>query len=137
MDLSRLPLFSALTRKLSWLSQRQKVLAQNISNADTPGYRPKDLKPVEFGRLVKSAARRIDVRLTNPLHLGRASQPDGGQSRAQVQRRTYEAAPDGNAVVLEEQMAKVAQTAVEFQLATNLYRKHVALLKTVLGRGSN
>jgi flagellar basal-body rod protein FlgB len=137
MDLSQLPIFSALTRKLSWLSQRQKVLAQNISNADTPDYRPHDLKPLNFDRLVQGTARRIDVRLTNPLHLGPASRPDGGRSREQVQRRTYEVAPDGNAVVLEEQMAKVAQTAVEFQLATNLYRKHVTLIKTVLGRGSN
>ncbi|MHA1152522.1 MAG: flagellar basal body protein, partial [Alphaproteobacteria bacterium] len=38
---------------MEWLSQRQKVLADNIANADTPNYQPRDLNPSEFQRILR------------------------------------------------------------------------------------
>ena len=43
-----IPLFAMLKSRMGYLSQRQKVIAQNVANADTPGYRPSDLKPYSF-----------------------------------------------------------------------------------------
>src|SRR5579864_8447303 len=45
MDLSQIPLFATLRGRLGYLNQRQQVIAQNVANADTPGFQPKDLKP--------------------------------------------------------------------------------------------
>ena len=54
MDLSKIPLFTMLTERMAWLNKRQAVLAQNIANADTPGYKPKDPAPVDFEVIVIS-----------------------------------------------------------------------------------
>ena len=52
MDGSSVPLLSLLTTRMSWLSGRQSVLAQNVANADTPGYQARDMKPMDFAALV-------------------------------------------------------------------------------------
>ena len=44
-----LGIFSKLATRMAWLGRRQQVLAQNIANADTPNYKPMDLKPLDFG----------------------------------------------------------------------------------------
>ena len=52
------------------------------------------------------------------------------------QKKTYETAPAGNSVVVEEQMMKLSQTQADYNQMVNLYRKHVDMLKTAIGRGS-
>ncbi|MCW5750092.1 MAG: flagellar basal body rod protein FlgB [Alphaproteobacteria bacterium] len=135
MDLDRMPIFSALTRRMDWLSERQRVIAQNIANADTPGYRPQELKPLSFRELVARegapGGRMAPVQTSEGHIKGGATQV---RHRVETQRQTYETAPSGNAVVLEEQLVKMAETQLEFSTAANLYRKHVGLLKLALGR---
>ena len=53
MDLRKIPVFAAITQRMGWLNQRQQVLAQNIANSDTPGFRPKDLEEIKFGDLLR------------------------------------------------------------------------------------
>ena len=48
----------------------------------------------------------------------------------------YEVSPSGNAVVIEQQMMKVAETATQHELALQLYAKHVGMLRLALGRGT-
>jgi flagellar basal-body rod protein FlgB len=62
--------------------------------------------------------------------------PQGASIDDQKTKKQYESAPVGNAVVLEEQMVKLADAQSNYQLMTNLYRKHVDLFKMALGRGS-
>ena len=69
MDLSKIPLFAQLKGKMAWLSQRQKVLAENIANADTPGYVPRDLKPVDFSREIAAVQRKLKVASTRQGHI--------------------------------------------------------------------
>jgi flagellar basal-body rod protein FlgB len=128
-------LFQLISARMSWLSQRQGVLSQNIANADTPDYRPKDLRAADFTRLVEGVAARpggLQMAQTAPAHLdGKPVARIGLAGRPQVIE--YEVAPDGNAVVLEEQSAKAAQTALDFQLTSNLYRKYVGMVRIALG----
>ena len=132
MDLGKLPLFNLLKERMSWLNARQEVLAQNIANADTPDFTPHDLKPMDFRRTMQELDPVQPLR-TNPAHLVGA--PGAPQSfRDQAQRQRYETAPAGNSVVLEEQLIKVAETQMEYQMTTNLYRKHVDMLKAAIGR---
>ena len=132
MDLSRLPLFSMLTKRASWLDKRQAVLAQNIANANTPGYVPRDLVAQDFRKLLNAAAPQVTLATTNPLHQvsARAQSPWPDEKAKAV-----ETAPDGNAVVIEEQLFKVSETQTDHRMALNLYAKHVAMLKSVLSRG--
>lgn len=133
MDLKKLPLFDLMARRMSWLAQRQEVLAQNIANANTPDYAPQDLKPMSFGEEMKKLAP-VDPERTSPLHMVGTVFRKPSPFRADEQRKRYEVAPDGNSVVIEEQMVKVAETQMDYQLVTNLYRKHVDMIKTAIGR---
>jgi flagellar basal-body rod protein FlgB len=133
VDLKKLPLFDLLTRRMTWLSQRQEVLAQNIANANTPDYAPQDLKPMPFAETMKRLAP-VNPDMTSPLHMAGTVFRRAAPFNADEQRKRYEIAPDGNSVVVEEQMIKVAETQMDYQLVTNLYRKHVDMIKTAIGR---
>lgn len=135
MNPTNAPLFKLLSARMSWLSQRQAVLAQNIANADTPDYRPRDLRVKDFEKLASGFAgrpTRLGIVRTSGTHMS-------GQAVARIglagekQRDVYETAPDGNAVILEEQTAKAGQTALDHQLASNIYKKYVGMIKTALG----
>jgi flagellar basal-body rod protein FlgB len=133
MDLNKLPLFDLLIRRVGWLGQRQDLLAQNIANADTPDYLPQDLQPIDFRRALQDATTLTPAR-TQANHLAGAG--DANRAfRVIDQRLPYEAAPNGNAVILEEQLMKVAETQMDYQLMTNLYRKQLGMIRITLGRG--
>jgi flagellar basal-body rod protein FlgB len=133
MDLTKVPLLEAITRRMSWLGERQSVLAQNVANADTPGYVAKDVKAPSFAELVSGASARLPMAVTEPGHI-EPVHDDGGFKM--VAQKTPERAPDGNGVQLETQMMKISDTANDYALTTSLYRQQLGLLKLVLGQGS-
>ena len=59
MDLGDIPLFAMLRGRLGYLSQRQQVIAQNVANADTPGFTPTDLKPFTIARPAASGQQAV------------------------------------------------------------------------------
>lgn len=132
MDLGKLPLFSMMSQRLSWLGKRQEVLAQNVANADTPGYRMRELKEQNFRELVAGARSGVTMAATSAQHIGAKAGPGGG-FKTEV-RRDADISLSNNSVDIEDQMMKVAQTAMDHQVTVNLYRKHVAMLKAALGR---
>lgn len=132
MDLSRISLFGALNDKMAYLAQRQSVLAENIANADTPGYQPRDLKPFE---LQMQKAGGLTLRTSDPRHLTGLN-PSDGPYGTDGSRRPYEVAPSGNAVVLEEQVMKASRTNGEYQLAAGLYQRNFGMLRNVLRGGA-
>lgn len=132
MDLNKLPLFGLMARRMTWLTQRQAVLAENISNADTPGYRPSDLTEASFRRMLEPERPRAVMALTSEQHMPPLRKEQA--FRVDEAKETYESALAGNAVVLEEQLMKVAETQGAYRLATNLYSKHVGMLKAAIGR---
>lgn len=129
-----LSVFEALSRRMDWLSHRQTVLADNVANADTPGYIPMDLRAAEFESVLKRALAPMAPQVTHPNHVD-ASAPQRSEPRSEESRERYETKPSGNAVVLEEQMVKVAETQMTHAMMTNLYRKHMQLGGIALGRG--
>ena len=139
MDLNSIPLFEIMKGKLNYHSQRQSILAQNVANADTPGYQAKDLAAPDFkamaqansGRLASSA---LPIARTNEKHM--AGMGSGKPVYTQEKRpSTYERNPNGNNVSLEEEMMLVANNQAEYQKVISLYRKSVEMFKTALGRG--
>jgi flagellar basal-body rod protein FlgB len=135
MPVSQAPLFKLMSARLAWLSQREVILGQNLANADTPNYRPRDLRPTEFARLAEALpgiAGRLAMIRTDPAHLGPGEQVRVGLGSHPAER-VYETTPNGNAVILEEQMAKAGQTALDHQLTSNLYRKYLGMLRLALG----
>lgn len=134
MDFNKLTLFGLMKGQMGWLSRRQEVLAQNIANADTPGYKAKDLKSFNFQDMVKSQKMRLNAVTTSPMHMEGARRSTSSFA-VEENRNPYETSPDGNSVVLEEQMAMVGENQAQFQLTSELYRKHIAMIKTAIGKG--
>ncbi len=130
MELPGDPLLALTERRLGWLQSRQRVLAQNIANADTPGYQPQDLK--DFSRLVSPRGAGVALAQTQPAHLGGR----GGEAGARPDRSVTDRTPDGNAVSLDQQAVKMAETDTAHALAINLYRRYAAMYRTALGRAS-
>lgn len=132
MDLHQLSLFRLVSDRLGYTSQRQAVLAENVANADTPGYRPRDLEPFS-AHLAREAQTPLPMAATSPQHLVPAHTAE--PMAAEAARDVYEVAPAGNEVVLEQQMMEMGANARDHQLALNLYRKHAAMIRMALGRG--
>jgi flagellar basal-body rod protein FlgB len=128
MSISNIPLVSQLRERMHWHQSRQKVLAENVANANTPGFQPKDLVPARSNGA--GTASSVAVAQTNPGHItAQSSLPTGTLSPA----RRYETSPSGNAVHLEDEMMKVAENHSEYQLAASLYQKSLGLLRIAAG----
>jgi flagellar basal-body rod protein FlgB len=132
-------LFELLSGWAAWLAERQGVLSRNVANADTPGFRPLDLAPASFEQLLRHgsgpAMPAVAMARTAVGHLAGSATaaPAAGASFRPVKAGSYEVAPSGNAVVLPEQLQKMAQTELDYQLTTNLYRRFLGMTRTALG----
>ena len=133
MDLRKISVIAAASERLSWLGNRQDVLARNIANADTPGYRPHDLKPLRFGEQLRRQVSAPTLAATRDAHLS-GTRPPGPIHETFEARRSMESTPTGNAVVLEEQMAKVNETTLTHQLISRVYHKNLEFLRIAAGR---
>ena len=131
MDLRKIPLFDMMARRLSWLGQRQQVLATNIANADTPHYKPRDLKPLDFAQMASGHMAKLEPAVTNPLHMASTNAPDETSAK-EKSKQPVETTISGNAVTLEEELMKANQNATNYELTTNLYRKHLAMFREAL-----
>jgi len=129
MSFGDIPLLNVLQQKMSWLNDRQGVLSRNIANASTPGFTPMDLRSKDFAAAV-SQAMRGEPATTNAMHL-RSKSSVGGSFHA-VAAPDSQSSPDGNAVVVEEQMMKVAETQMAYAEAAGLYKKMYSMWRTAL-----
>jgi len=135
MTTQDIALFQAIGAKMDFLNQRQRVISQNIANTDTPGYRPKDVVEADFSRVLKGLTENsggVSVDTTRANHLGAGG--DVGEADVRRQKTTYEVAPTGNAVIMEEQLLNSGRTVMDYSLMTNLMQKNVSLIKTAIGR---
>jgi flagellar basal-body rod protein FlgB len=132
MALSGIPILSMLRTKMEWHQARQKVLAENVANADTPAFRPSDLVAPDFGRQMQTPLTVVSLARTESGHIaGTTSSPSPFRSQTEA---GYEIRPTGNAVSLEDEMMKVAANQMDFQAATSLYTHSLNLIKTALGK---
>lgn len=134
MDLGKLTIFNAIKKRMDWTAQRQEVLAQNIANANTPEYRARDLKSFAFRDIVQRESMMINLKTTGPNHLSGRVTTIRDISEEET-RLPYETSPNGNSVVLEEQMSKMNETAISHKLTNEIYSKQMAMIKiAVTGR---
>jgi flagellar basal-body rod protein FlgB len=134
MDLQSLKIFKAATTKMDWAAQRQKVLAQNVSNADTPDYKPRDLKKLDFKSVLRDEVAPVKVARTNNAHL-KGTIPEQDEFRSRSLMKSFEESPDGNEVIMEEQMQKVGDTRSQYNTAVTLMQSSMKMLRMALGKG--
>jgi len=115
MNLDNINLFQLASRRLQWLSDRQKVVSENIANADTAGYRAREVEDFETYLDRAEAAELL---------------PDAEVAEVEA---TWAETISGNNVVLEEQILQASDTAGQYKLASNLYRKAHEMVLAVSG----
>jgi flagellar basal-body rod protein FlgB len=133
MALTDIPLFSMLRTRMQWHQERQRLLAENVANAETPKFRPRDLAPPKFDTLRPMAAS-LSLDQTEPGHL--AAVGGSGSAFETSRMNGYEVRPTGNAVNLEDEMIKVAANQMDYQAITTLYTRSLGLIKTAIGRSA-
>jgi len=126
-----LGIFKFAKAQMDWVAQRQEVLAENIANANTPRYLPKDLEPLSFKDvLAGTTARTVTATATNPAHVV-PEVAEAAPFKAVTQHKPYESTPNGNGVILEEQMAKLGES--DYNTYAALYQKYQKMIRTALG----
>ena len=134
MSINDLPVLSALRTKMQWHQERQRVLAENISNSDTPGFKPRDLVEPKFNANGANAAGPMGSLAMVRTSGGHIATSGGGGSFAQNAKAGTETRPAGNAVNLEGEMLKVSANQMDYAAATSLYTRSLGLLKTAIGK---
>ena len=109
-------------------AQRQKLVARNVANADTPGYRARDL--TDFTATYRRS-EPMGMRATRPAHVA-AGEWGGGQGRPFDTEG--EPAPNGNTVSIEDEMVRMADAKREFDLSLAITKSSLGLIRTSLGR---
>lgn len=104
----------SLERYMDLLSARQKLVASNIANADTPGYKTRDIDfQQEFRSLVE------------------------GGSPGATEVAGLETRHDGNNVSLDREARLLAENALRFNLASNLMRSQIRAVRNAIQEGRN
>ncbi|MFY0597978.1 MAG: flagellar basal body rod protein [Cognatishimia sp.] len=115
MNIETPNIFELASQRLKWLSDRQKVVSENIANADTAGYRAKEVE--SFDAYLEVAT-------------GQAEAPDASVFESEA---TWNQDLTGNNVVLEEQILEANATSGQYKIAANLYRKAHDMIRAVSG----
>ena len=132
MAYSDLPIIESLTRSMHYSTRRNRVLAQNIANVDTPDYKARDLQTIKFPEKLRRA-QHGNLSRTHPRHF--ASSAFQTPTPIQKLASTSEQTISGNTVNLEENLVKINQNAAEHDRAISLYRKYFRFVNTATGRG--
>ncbi len=132
MPISNIPIFAMLRTRMLWHQERQRLLAENVANADTPHFRPSDLAPPDFSHAPQPSG--LALTRTSAVHIAGAAA--GGSQFRTDHNGPFEVRPTGNGVNVEEEMMKVAANQMDYQAATALYQRSLGLIKTALGKSS-
>jgi len=122
-----LSLMDGLKARLQWLQARQSLVSSNIANANSPGFKPLDLQPFS----ADAGHSGLVMAATDAGHLTGTS---GGATLSSLHSLPFETKPSGNAVSLEDEMTKLADIQLDYQMASQLYSKSFGLLKIAIGK---
>ena len=133
MAISDLPMLAMLRTRMQWNQARQTVVAENVANADTPGFKPHDLTELRFDKGTGQAQRTSPgLALTAVGHMAPIGQAQAGADPRKV--KDFEIRPSGNGVNLEDEMMKAGDIQTDYQLAASLYQHSLTTLKIAIGK---
>lgn len=135
------PLFDGMGQAMKAMAEHQRVIAENIANSETAGYKARTVEAPDFSALVESYTHvtgapqiaKPRVTLSGSMTSLGATSVSGGT--VVLDGNTSETKPDGNNVTLEDQLLTLGQVQQDYAAMTNLYRKQMALMKTAVGKG--
>lgn len=134
MPINDISALAALRTRMQWHQERQRVLAENISNSDTPNFKPRDLVEPKFDAQGGNASAGVTLAMMSTTS-GQNIAGSGPASHFDQNRHAgFQTRPAGNAVNLEDQMLKVSANQMDYAAATSLYSRSLRLLKMAVGK---
>jgi flagellar basal-body rod protein FlgB len=125
-----------LKSRLGYENQREKLISQNVANADTPGYAPHDLKDFTLPPGMEGGGGQLQMlqpATTDPGHLSSTPSKSNAQWKV-ISSTDSEGKLDGNKVVLEDQMAKMSESRMDYDAAIGFYQKSLDMLRLAARR---
>jgi flagellar basal-body rod protein FlgB len=123
---SQIYLLQLASQQAKWLSTRQTAIANNIANANTPGYRAVDVRP--FSDVLDNT--QITMATTNPAHI--APGDEGETAVRSAETDGWDTTVSGNSVSLEEEMIKGGDVNRSYTLNNNIKRAFHQMILSVL-----
>ncbi|WP_208541582.1 MULTISPECIES: flagellar basal body rod protein FlgB [Bartonella] len=121
-------LFDIANKQADWLTVRQKAIASNVANANTPGYKARDVQ--DFPTILQN--QTISMAVTNVRHIDLTD--NGMEARAIRSENVMEITHSGNNVDLEEEMRKGGEVSRDMSLNTAIVKAfHRMMMVTVKG----
>jgi flagellar basal-body rod protein FlgB len=132
MSITDIPALAALRTKMQWHQERQRVLAENVANSDTPNFKPRDLvEPKIDVTGANASGGPLPMVRTSTSHISPSGAPENFDQNSKV---GFETRPAGNAVNLEDEMLKVSANQMDYAAVTSLYTSRLHLLKVAIGK---
>lgn len=128
MDLSKITSFALLTEKMKYNADRQQIISENFANADTPGYKRKELEKPNFDEIFNSKLSALTPATTHSNHLG-AIDDDSINGRQII--------TSDNKVQLDMEAIELMQNSTSYAEAASTYKKFLSLLKEATGDGGS
>ncbi len=125
----------ALSKSLDMLNVRANTISANIANAETPGYKAKQ---VDFENALADALQSgptAQMSATSPGHFPIKTAPLDVLQADVYDNPDVEVSPDGNTVNLEREMASLAENSISYKSATQLINKKLGSLKYAISGG--
>ncbi len=137
--LSGIDLFQVAGDRMRYLTERQTLIARNIANVDTPGYKAQDLEPFApvspASGTASTGIQPVVLTQTNTAHLQLEPDAVASQQPVATQADYGGEKPSGNTVSVEEQMIKSADVSNAFAMASAVYAKSISIMKTAVDYG--
>ncbi len=128
------PFLDRMERALDVMSRRQQLVASNIGNVDTPGFRTQDIDfQSALARAVKATGRELPLRQTAPGHL--AGGPHGRSPEVAHRVADLAMRNDGNDVNVDREMMALAETRGRFDMTANVARLRIRQLMAAIEDG--
>ena len=115
-------LFDLAAKQAQWLSTSQSVIANNVSNANTPGFKAQAVRP--FAEILDRT--QLQLVSTNPTHLNMS--PADQQAAAIKEDKPWETTDSGNTVSLEQEMIKAGDVNRNYALNTSIVKAFHGML---------
>jgi flagellar basal-body rod protein FlgB len=124
--LSQIYLLQLASQQAKWLTARQTIIANNIANANTPGYDAKDIQP--FAEVLDQT--QVSMATTNPAHIVPAA--DEFEATRSNETESWDTTVSGNSVSLEQEMMKEGDINRSYTLNTNIKRVFHQMMMSAL-----
>jgi len=133
--------FNIMEKSLFYRRIREDMISSNIANADTPFYRPKDIRfeealEEEINKKFHKPSKKLELAKTSPMHL-EPKDFDDPYKPIVFYRDGHLAKNDGNSVDIDVETTEMAKNSMMYNATVAALRKNIEIFKAVIDSSKN